>query len=255
MLEAAVPIFDDNSTFMGILHGGILLNRNYEIVDRTKEVVYQGTKYKGKDVRTSTIFLDDLRISTNVMSETGERAIGTHLSSEVYDKVITQGLRWTARAFVVNNWYFTAYEPIKNIDGELIGALYVGMLEEKYADMKKRAFLILFSVIVAGILLALAIAYILAGMVAKPIRELQEGAKAIASGNYDYKVKIQTNDEIGLLADSFNELARYLKRTYVILQGRVESADKELKQANQELREKSDPHIFAIGDCAEKALL
>ena len=48
---------------------------------------------------------------------------------------------WVGRAFVVNHWYITAYEPIKNIAGEIIGMLYVGMLEKPYIDLRNSVML------------------------------------------------------------------------------------------------------------------
>ncbi|MDH5707154.1 MAG: histidine kinase, partial [Candidatus Aminicenantes bacterium] len=66
MLKAAASVKDDSGTILGILYGGILLNRNFDIVDRVKEIVYKGEKYKGRDRGTATIFQNDLRISTNV---------------------------------------------------------------------------------------------------------------------------------------------------------------------------------------------
>ncbi len=80
-----------------------------------------------------------MRISTNVNGENGSRAIGTQLSQKVYEQVLEKGLPWTQRAFVVNNWYIAAYEPIKNPQGDIIGVLSVGILEDKFTDMRKRA--------------------------------------------------------------------------------------------------------------------
>ncbi|MCK4432043.1 MAG: cache domain-containing protein, partial [Candidatus Aminicenantes bacterium] len=134
MLKSAYPIIDENNTLLGILYGGILLNRNYEIVDRVKEIVYKEEKYKGREIGTATIFQHDLRISTNVKNKTGTRAIGTRVSKEVNTAVLKEGKAWIHRAFVVNDWYITAYEPIKNIDNKIIGILYVGMLEKPYID-------------------------------------------------------------------------------------------------------------------------
>ena len=87
-IKAAAPVFDYEGELIGILYGGNLLNRNYEIVDKVKEIVYQKVKYKGKDIGTATIFQGDLRISTNVMGEDGSRAIGTRVSEEVYRRVL-----------------------------------------------------------------------------------------------------------------------------------------------------------------------
>ncbi len=99
VLKSAHPILDFNGEILGVLTGGVLLNRNYEIVDRIKNIVFKDAKYKGKEIGTATVFLDDLRISTNVMDKEGNRAIGTRVSAEVYEQVIGKGLPWVKRAF------------------------------------------------------------------------------------------------------------------------------------------------------------
>jgi len=55
------------------------------------------------------------------MEENGTRAIGTRVSEEVYEKVLIKGERWLDRAFVVNSWYISAYEPIHAVDGSIAG--------------------------------------------------------------------------------------------------------------------------------------
>ena len=77
MLKAASPVFDAQDNLIGILYGGSLLNRDFKIVDKVKETVYEKVKYKGKDIGTATIFQDDVRISTNVKNDNGTRALGT----------------------------------------------------------------------------------------------------------------------------------------------------------------------------------
>jgi two-component system NtrC family sensor kinase len=56
-----------------------------------KETVFQGVVYKEKDIGTATIFQDDVRISTNVYSEDGERAVGTRVAEDVYERVVLNG--------------------------------------------------------------------------------------------------------------------------------------------------------------------
>jgi len=56
MMKAAVPILDINNEVWGVIYGGNLLNRNYEIVDKIKNAVFRGERYKGKDTGTATIF-------------------------------------------------------------------------------------------------------------------------------------------------------------------------------------------------------
>ncbi|MCW3788543.1 methyl-accepting chemotaxis protein [Plebeiibacterium sediminum] len=90
---------------------------------------------------TATIFqkIEDgyLRIATNVINTNGERAIGTFIpnDSEVIE-TIEKGETFYGRAFVVNDWYLTAYKPIY-INDEIKGILYVGTLEKNYAFLKK----------------------------------------------------------------------------------------------------------------------
>lgn len=103
---------------------------NFDIVDLIKE----------KSVESATIFqkIDDgyLRISTNVMNLNGGRAVGTYIpnSSEVV-RTIEKGETYYGRAFVVNDWYLTAYKPIK-INGSIKGILYVGIKEKNYDFLK-----------------------------------------------------------------------------------------------------------------------
>jgi two-component system, NtrC family, sensor kinase len=136
MLISAAPVRDDAGNIIGALCGGVLLNNNNTLVDRIKSIVYEGAQADGKDVGSATIFLGDLRIATNVLTSAGTRAIGTRLSEEVYNRVILRKGKWLGQAFVVNDWYFTAYEPILSLEGIPIGALYVGMMEKPHTTIQ-----------------------------------------------------------------------------------------------------------------------
>jgi methyl-accepting chemotaxis protein len=77
-----------------------------------------------------------LRISTNVLKLDGSRALGTYipnLSSVV--KAVENGDTYYGRAYVVNDWYITAYEPIIS-DGSIVGALYVGGKEKDIQELR-----------------------------------------------------------------------------------------------------------------------
>jgi len=161
MLTAAAPIFDTQNNFIGVVYGGILLNRNFEIVDKIKQTVFQNVVYQGKDIGTATIFQDDVRISTNVRNNDGSRAIGTRLAEDVYNQVVLRGEPWIGRAYVVNDWYITAYEPIRNIKNQIIGILYVGILEQKYNDIKNQTVSGFLSVSVIGGLISIALTYLI----------------------------------------------------------------------------------------------
>lgn len=211
MIKAAAPILAHDGQLLGVLYGGNLLNRNYGIVDKIKETVYKGVKYHGKDIGTATIFQGDLRISTNVQRVDGTRAIGTRVSEEVYEQVLVKGLPWIDRAFVVNNWYISAYEPICDITGEIIGILYVGILEEKFIDMRTRATAMFLGIAMAGMVIALIVSSFLARGVLQPIRQLILASHQWADGNLDHRVQATQTDEIAELTETFNVMASSLK--------------------------------------------
>ncbi len=167
VLKSAYPVIDSNGQVLGVLAGGILLNRNYEIVDRIKDIVFKNAKFKGKEIGTATIFLGDLRISTNVMDKEGNRAIGTRAMKEVTEQILEKGMPWIQRAFVVDDWYITAYEPIRDIQDKIVGILYVGMLESKYALMKERIILLFFLFSLSGMFIALTLSFILSWKILK----------------------------------------------------------------------------------------
>lgn len=212
MLKAASPVFDSQNNLIGVLYGGTILNRNFEIVDKVKETVYEKLKYKSKDIGTATIFQDDVRISTNVKNDNGTRALGTRVTQEVYNQVVNEGEPWIGRAYVVNDWYITAYEPIRDVTDKIIGILYVGVLEEKYNDIRQETILTFAAITIAGALVSLIVSYFIAQRILVPIFKLVNASKAVASGDLDAKVEINTNDELEYLADSFNAMAQALKK-------------------------------------------
>jgi len=211
VLKAAAPVIDDLGQMIGIVYGGILLNQDFGIVDQVKQTVYEDMTYRGQDIGTATIFQDDVRISTNVRNADGTRAIGTRIAEDVYDRVVREGLPWIGRAFVVNNWYITAYEPITDINDRIIGILYVGVLEQRYLDIERETVLVFLGITLLGAFVSMALSYVVARRISVPVRKLASAAREVAQGNLDTKVEIVSGDELGELAEAFNVMATALK--------------------------------------------
>jgi two-component system NtrC family sensor kinase len=229
-LAAAVPIFDAGN-FLGVLYGGALLNRSQEIVDRVRDTVFQHEIYKGQSIGTATIFFKDIRISTNVLSPDGSRAIGTVASEEVTKHVLTEGKKWIDRAFVVNDWYITAYEPIEDIFGQRIGMLYVGVLEAKYADVRWKALSLFIFITVAGMVLAIGLGYVIASKMSRPVKQLIRASTEVSQGNLFPEIGPISKSELGVLQKTFKQMLTSLQERDK--RQRVESETKLLQSEKQ----------------------
>jgi two-component system NtrC family sensor kinase len=239
MLKAAAPLISEGD-LLGVLYGGVLLNRNYEIVDEVKGLVFKGEKYKGRETGTATIFQQDLRISTNVKNSEGRRAIGTRVSAAVNDAVLKEGRTWTDRAFVVNDWYITAYEPIRDISGEIVGILYVGMLEKPYVDLRNRMMLTFVGVAFFTVLVLFIILYFSTTRIVKPLQDMAGATKQIARGDLTQKITTHSRDEIGVLAKSFNHMVDDLKNAREELTEWGRTLEKKVEERTREVHEMQD---------------
>jgi len=211
VMMAAYPIIDAKKNLIGAIAGGVLLNKDNTIVDKVKDTVYQGEKYKGREMGVATLFQGGVRISTNVMTKDNERAIGTTLSKEVYDRVIVEGKDWVGRAFVVDDWYITTYTPIYDMNKNLIGILYVGLFEAKYRDIKWDTIWINMGITGLGMVIAFIISFRLGNTIITRIRMLKEAAEAVAAGNLDYKLSPDKISGFDMLDEAFNYMSRSLK--------------------------------------------
>ncbi|WP_373500683.1 cache domain-containing protein [Desulfococcus sp.] len=210
-IAAAVPVMK-NGGIVGAIYGGMLLNRDESIVDKIGGTVFRNEVYRGHNVGTATIFFRNLRIATNVLETAGQRALGTFASPEVTQRVLVEGRKWTDRAFVVNDWYITAYEPITDIDRRRVGMLYVGVLEAKYRDVRENALWVFAGITLAGVAFAIALGCLLANRIMLPVHQLIHASTEISAGNLSPQIGPISKSDIGLLQNAFKEMCEALVR-------------------------------------------
>ena len=210
VIDSAVPVMN-GSQVVGIVFGGVLVNRNYDLVDRMCEIVYRNEKYKGEPVGSATIFLGDCRVTTTVCEENGNRALGTRASREVADRVLDNGVAWVGEAFVVRNWCLTAYDPIRDGSGAVVGMLYVGVMKAPFMDDAGRILnqYIMISVIV--LIVAILLAFVTANRLAAPIHRLVEASHNMREGNKPEHVATDRGcSETAELIAAFNSMSHTL---------------------------------------------
>jgi two-component system NtrC family sensor kinase len=207
VMAAAVPWRDAAGRVQAVLCGGNLVNRRYEIVDAIKQEVFPHESYRGRDIGTVTIFQGDLRVSTNVTMDDGTRAVGTRLSASVCDAVLDRGRTWADAAFVVNDWYITAYEPIRDPRGTTIGVLYVGLLRAPFVHQLNVISAVFVTIVLAATLANLVLLFVANELVLRPIRHVVAMAQKIIGGDLSARLGIRPPGEMGILCRAIDSMA------------------------------------------------
>ena len=181
------------------LEGDRIIAANGYVIDGDMTVVDTVSAIMGG---TATLFRGDLRVSTNIHKPDGARAVGTRLAAgPVYDAVLKEGRAYRGEADILGAPYFTAYDPLRDEAGQVIGALYVGARKSEYlalvGQLQRGAGL-------GGIVLILLGGGALFFAVRRTLRPLDalRGAMAdLAAGHFDVKVPaLDRADEIGRMA-------------------------------------------------------
>ncbi|MFN3209451.1 MAG: cache domain-containing protein [Roseovarius sp.] len=228
----------------GVLVGGILLNRNLDFIDTINALVYQSDDgVEPERQGTATLFLDDVRVSTNVRLFEGERALGTRVSAVVRNRVLNEGRTWLDRAFVVNDWYISGYLPLIDSFSNRVGMLYVGFLEAPFVAAKRSAFILVFAAFAAVLLITIPLFLRLARGIFSPLERMNQTIRRVEDGQLDARIgPVATRDEIGQVAAHLDELLdqvqerdRALRSWADELNARVDARTAELREANEKL--------------------
>lgn len=247
IIRTLQPVFNASEERIAILEGGLLLNRNFEFVDEIRDLVYGPGSLAPGSRGTVTVFLEDVRITTNVPNRDDTRALGTRVSVEVRDAVLSRGESWIDRAFVVNDWYISAYEPILDVAGERVGMLYAGYLEAPFRAQLFKAIAVLSALVLGGSLLAVGAAIIGARAIFTPIEEMTSVVRATAAGEHRRIGPMSTGNEIGELASQFDAMLDTLEshrerieHDASVLEDKVQHRTAELETQNKRLQESID---------------
>ena len=230
MLVAAAPLRTEDGRVIGVLQAGLMLNNDERVVDAITGIVYD-REVKG----AATIFLGDVRIATSVRDGAGNRATGTLMSAEVADDVLGRGKPWSDRAFVLSDWFISAYEAIRDPEDKVVGALYVGMPERPFLNIRSNLNLTFSAVLLFVSLIGATLSTWISRRLAFPVRALAEGARRIAAGEHIEPIAVSTHDEIGLLADEFNTMNCKVNSLKNTLEQKVMERTTQLEEKNQQL--------------------
>ncbi|HWI47418.1 MAG TPA: methyl-accepting chemotaxis protein [Rummeliibacillus sp.] len=182
--------------------GDIQINNNNELVDGISEITNGA----------ATIFQGDTRIATNV-KKNGQRVIGTQADPKVTKIVLEKGKSYIGKANVVGEDYLTMYKPIKDQEGNVIGMWFVGSKIE-FVNNTILSILISFGIVMAICgLIAVIWTILFTRRITRPILKINNQLREIADGEGDLTKELSVNsqDEVGELANSFNKMLNNLR--------------------------------------------
>jgi signal transduction histidine kinase len=230
VMTVAMPLRSSSGKLVGAVLAGRLLNKDLSIVNDIRKLLQD----------TASIYLGDVRVATSAMiTPKGPNATGTLLDPQ-FDRVLSRGELLPFRS----DRQMGQYEPLKNYEDQVIGAIWLGRPTtflasidkqqseiEKTAESRTNIYIVLAALV--SMLLAIAIASFFSKRVTARIDQLRRGAEVIENGRLGYRLRIDSGDEIELLSKQFNSMASKLQESHQTLERKVEERTRELTESQE----------------------
>lgn len=179
--------------------GTVLISNNFQLVDRLGD-------WTGDII---TVFQGDTRVATNLQSN-GKRAVGTKVSEQVGNAVLKQGEQFVGEANVVGKLYQTAYRPIKNKNGDIIGIWSLATSQTFLDSMIQNVSIHIIIVLLAGSLIAGLITFLFSRSIKIRLQKVSLALEAAGKGDFSTSISDYAKDEISNLVQSFHQMKQNL---------------------------------------------
>lgn len=158
-----------------------------------------------------TLFFGDTRYLTTLKDDSGKRIVGTKVGSKITEDVLKNGREYINESISIKNKeYYAIYMPLTNSDGSIVGMLFIGQERQLIREFM---YALCRSILYNGIvfcLIMIAASFFLIKPIVTTIKGLSAELEKFSNGELDIHCKvpkINKNDELGILADSVNNLA------------------------------------------------
>lgn len=212
---------------------GELYKGKAKIVDQMDFVDEVGESIEGG----VTIFQGTKGLITNLQYN-GDRLVGKDADPKVIEEVMKKGNTFIGEADVVGTKYLTLYTPIKDANGDIIGMWFVGETIDKVQQTIFGFIGELFMVMFIGAAIAVLGSLLFTRAIVRPLQEMNRQLRDIAEGEGDLTKQLQINskDEAGELAQSFNKMLVSLK----ILMQQIAQTSHQVDVSSDTLTSQSD---------------
>ncbi|GAL12467.1 signal transduction histidine kinase [Vibrio astriarenae] len=260
VIRSVIRVRAISGEVVGFIDGGLLLNNSTTLVDELRDILYSAQYDQVRPTGTMTIFLDDLRVSTNVPLDSSEkvgRAIGSRVSDSVKEIVLQGGEQWVDKAYVHDAWYISAYQPIRDRNDQVIGMFYTGYLLWPFVKTYFTT-LVEIGVVTLGLLLISGLmVYRGSRDLFRPIERIHRVVKLIQLGKQKRigELGLDPHHELAQLAKQFDAMLDLLDKRQseieeaaVVLEDKVQQRTASLKEKTQQL----EFHISLLNQTRDK---
>jgi methyl-accepting chemotaxis protein len=204
-----------------LIIGYFALNDIHIVVDQVKNI-FGGV---------ATVYMKDQPVATTLLNKDGTRSMETKLTGNVHDTVLKSGKPYKGKITMSSVKYFTAFDPIKNQQGETIGALLVAVPENNYFAGFNRVMIIILIIAIMLIVGVTLFIFSFTKKIMNPLENMVGTANKLADGDLTFAVDVDRKDEIGQLLGAMSNMVD--KWRHVVSE--VKSASDNIASAGHQL--------------------
>lgn len=248
---AVQPVYDNNNNLLGVVGTDIILSQLSDFLSSLK-IGKSGIVYivenNGLLVANSTqdplAIVNENREASRIKAENSENYLISYSAKKLSEKNIEASPSEGIKEFdfkLENERYFAGVLPFE--DGRGISWSIVVVVPESdfmaQINANTRTTILL---CLAALIIATGVVILTSRWIVRPISRLSSASAAIAAGNFSEKVEVKEIKELGILADSFNNMSAQLKTAFVALE-----------KSNQELENRVKARTAELEKAKEKA--
>jgi methyl-accepting chemotaxis protein len=211
---------------------------------------------------TATLFVYDdaaqqfVRRTTNLKKENGDRAVGTQLAADhPAQAVLRHGEAYKGPATLFGRRFYTAYQPVFNNGGKVIGIVYVGIPTAQLDEMLSQALWAMAIAAAVAALLVLGMTMMIVRRVTRPLRAVTQSLTALAEGRTDVQVMhADRHDEIGAIARTLDVFKTNRLERRQLEAERIAAEKLAMNQRSVELNKFVEGFRAKIGGIIERVL-
>ena len=185
------------------------------------------------------------------MRNNGKRSVGTKASEKIINEVLKGGKAHTGHAEVLGEDYDSAYLPIKDGKGTIIGMIFVGLPSKSLDDLVNELIFSILKTMVIIIVVLGTLSWVVIGKQMKKLNYVSDAMEEVAHGNLAIQnLEVTSEDEIGILSRDVNEMKEKLRK---LLKNVLKSSEN-VAASSQELTASAEQTSESINHVADNTV-